>query len=440
MDEAEEPMFGTVADDGAGASGGTDEPGMAAGLGWEESVTFEDDAGDEEPLPLLRFDLEAPLDLPEPPIEEPSAGSSIIMEDIAAFDRGATRPAEGPPAAPAVDPLADLRERVVWNPKDADAWRELGDLFFSTGSAAEGTDAFERAHALYAEQGDPERAMRVVRELLIREPRRIELRQRLVEYAHQTKERTLLVQAFLELADGFRAEGDDVRARAVLEQVLAIDPTNIRANEALGPTVPGAVATTPAPAPEAGAAADGAPAAAPAGAGSGAYVDLGAMVLEPEGEGTTRWVVKPEEPSGDEEADFARMLSQFKQKVAQNISMDDARAHYDLGMAYKEMGLLREAIGEFQQALRADPDSLGTFEMLGQCFLDLGDPDVAIRTLERGLKLETEVEDELLGVYYGLAMAHERVGNADTARDFYERIFSLDINFKDVVERLKALR
>jgi tetratricopeptide (TPR) repeat protein len=164
------------------------------------------------------------------------------------------------------------------------------------------------------------------------------------------------------------------------------------------------------------------------------------MVLEPQGEGTTRWVVKPEEPTGNEEADFASMLSQFKQKVAQNISMDDARAHYDLGMAYKEMGLLREAIGEFQQALRAAPDSLGTFEMLGQCFLDLGDPEVAIRTLEKGLKLETPVEDELLGVYYGLALAHERVGNADTARDFYERIFSLDINFKDVVERLKALR
>ena len=39
-----------------------------------------------------------------------------------------------------------------------------------------------------------------------------------------------------------------------------------------------------------------------------------------------------------------------------------------------------------------------------------------------------------------IALAHERVGNADTARDFYERIFSLDINFKDVVERLKSLR
>ena len=115
-------------------------------------------------------------------------------------------------------------------------------------------------------------------------------------------------------------------------------------------------------------------------------MDLGTMVLDSESdEETTRWKIAAGQPTGDEDADFARMLSQFKEKVAENLSGEDARSHYDLGAAYKEMGLLQEAIGEFQQALRAEPGNLAAFEMLGQCFLEQEEPTVAIRTLERGL-------------------------------------------------------
>lgn len=344
---------------------------------------------------------------------------------------------------PAPDVVAALRARVDREPGDANAWEGLGEALLALGWSREGRDALEKAHGLFHERGEPAEAMRVVRELLAREPNRIELRQRMVEYAHETDDRNLMVEAFLELAEGLRSEGEPLKAAAVFEQVLALDPENADALAALGgaPAAPGAME-------EAAAAHDDArvsPAekteteAVPAGS-EGDYVDLGAMVLEAETEANTRFVVPTEEPSGDEEADFARMLSQFKEKVAQNISRHDARSHYDLGTAYKEMGLLREAIGEFQQALRAQPDNLATFEMLGQCFLEMGDAEVAIRTLERGLKLPIDVEDELLGVYYGLAQAHEEVGDADAAREFYERIFSLDINFKDVVERLNALR
>lgn len=169
-------------------------------------------------------------------------------------------------------------------------------------------------------------------------------------------------------------------------------------------------------------------------------MDLGSLVLDDQPERTTRWFVPAEEPSGDEEADFARMLSQFKAKVAENLAGDDATGHYDLGAAYREMGLLQEAIAEFQQSLRANPRSLGTFEMLGQCFLDEGQPEVAIRTLNRALALGFDVEDDLLGIYYYLGKSHQSLGNSEMAREFYEKVFSLDINFMDVTERLRALR
>ena len=395
---------------------------LEEGLADVEPVGLEDDAEDEEEiddLPLIRYDLEESIDLEEDEeLEEDYAPVSLTDEE---------EPED-------LDSVSVLIAHLEQEPDDSDGWRLLGEEFFAQGRDDEAWGAMERAYLTYADSGDPEKAMRVVRELLLREPQRIDLRQRVVEYAHQTNERTLLVQAFLELADGLRAEGEPMKANSVLEQVLEIDPSNLRANEALQ-----AVPSESEPAPT------GVASAIP-GEGDGEhadtdgdYIDLGAMVID-EREETTRWKIQEEEPTGDEEADFARMLSQFKEKVAENLSGEDARAHYDLGAAYKDMGLLTEAIGEFQRALRAEPENLAAFEMLGQCFLEQGEAEVAIRTLERGLELAAQVEDELLGVYYWLGQAHETVGNADAAREFYEKIFSLDINFMDVTERLKDLR
>jgi tetratricopeptide (TPR) repeat protein len=174
----------------------------------------------------------------------------------------------------------------------------------------------------------------------------------------------------------------------------------------------------------------------------GGYIDLGAMIL---GGGssekkTTRFKVAYEEPSGDEEADFAKMLSQFKEKVSENIEASDVRAHHDLGTAYKEMGLLEEAISAFQSALRASADHLPTYEIMGQTFIEMGQPDAAVRTLQRALKIKSGVEDEFVGIYYYLARAYEALDKRDSAVEFYDRVFSLDINFADVTERLRELR
>jgi len=170
------------------------------------------------------------------------------------------------------------------------------------------------------------------------------------------------------------------------------------------------------------------------------YVDFGAMVLGGGDPKSTRFKVAYEEPSGDEEADFAKMLSQFKEKVSENIEAGDVRAHYDLGTAYKEMGLLEEAISAFQAALRASSEYLPTYEVMGQTFIEMGQPDAAVKTLQRALQIKSGVEDEFVGIYYYLARAYEALDRKDSAVEYYDRVFSLDINFADVTERLRELR
>lgn len=170
------------------------------------------------------------------------------------------------------------------------------------------------------------------------------------------------------------------------------------------------------------------------------YIDLGAMILGGGVPKTTRFKVAYEEPSGDENADFAKMLSQFKEKVSENIDAGDVRAHYDLGTAYKEMGLLEEAIGAFQSALRASADHLPTYEIMAQTFMEMGEPEAAVRTLQRALQVKAGVEDEFVGIYYCLGRAYEALNKNDSAIEYYDRVFALDINFADVTERLGELR
>jgi len=172
------------------------------------------------------------------------------------------------------------------------------------------------------------------------------------------------------------------------------------------------------------------------------FVDFGAMILGggDEKQKSTRFQVAYEEPTGDEDADFAKMLSQFKDKVSENLDAGDVQAHYDLGTAYKEMGLLEEAISSFQQALRASADHLPTYEVMGQTFIEMGQPEAAVRSLQRALEITAGVEDEFVGIYYYLARAFEALARKDSAIEYYDRVFALDINFADVTERLRELR
>lgn len=180
--------------------------------------------------------------------------------------------------------------------------------------------------------------------------------------------------------------------------------------------------------------------AVPGAAAGEEYVDLYAL-LAPEEDRveTTRFFIQENEPTGDEDHDFAELLNQFRKKLAEHVPEDDAGSHYDLGLAFKEMGLIDDAISEFQIALRAGQDRLKVFEELGQCFILKDQPNIAVKVLSRALQFEHREEIELIGVYYFLGRAHEELGQIPAARDAYERVMGLDIRFEDVQERVGRL-
>jgi tetratricopeptide (TPR) repeat protein len=168
-------------------------------------------------------------------------------------------------------------------------------------------------------------------------------------------------------------------------------------------------------------------------------VNLGDWLRDDELPKDTRMVVEEKEPTGDEEADFQDMLRKFKQGIAENIDDEDHQSHYDLGVAYKEMGLLDEAIAEFQKALRAPTNRVPTYEALGQSFMEKEQYPMAATILSRALNEKGVSEDQLVGVLYLLGRCAEIRGQVDAAVEYYHRVFVVDIQFRDVGDRLTAL-
>jgi tetratricopeptide (TPR) repeat protein len=163
------------------------------------------------------------------------------------------------------------------------------------------------------------------------------------------------------------------------------------------------------------------------------------MIFEPEGPRDTRMKTEHEQPTGDEQRDFDEMLQQFKKGIEQNLASDDYDAHYDLGVAFKEMGLLDEAIAEFQKALRAPEGRLRASEALGAAFFDKGQYAIAESVLRRAVDGLDGGDDAKIGLIYWLGRASEAQGKQAEAMASYQRALAVDIRFMDISDRMQRL-
>src|SRR6266571_2021982 len=347
---------------------------------------------------------------------------------------------EETPAAPGIE---ELESRVADNPDDPEAHQALGEALIEQGERERGIEELDLATTGYENAGNLSHARHLVDEVLRLDPNSVRHRQKAVEFAFKAGDKAKLIDAYLELADALLRSDLPEKARAVYARVAEHDAKNERAKAALSMLAPAVAAPAPAGKPEGKVKAkDAKMKVRDEAGGDGDFIDLGSM-LSDEDEGVpakdSRMTVEDEEPTGDEEQDFQDMLARFKQGIDENIDEADFESHYDLGVAFKEMGLLDEAIAELQKALRAPEGKLRTSEMLGICFFEKGAFGVAESILRRGLDLPASGDQERLGVLYWLGRALEQQGKKADARDLYGRVFAVDIRFLDAEQRVKAL-
>ena len=134
------------------------------------------------------------------------------------------------------------------------------------------------------------------------------------------------------------------------------------------------------------------------------------------------------------------VLRSFKDEVQRAIGEEDYQSHYDLGMAYLDMGLTDEALAEFSVAQRQPGLKLRSIEMVGRCFMERNDVELAVEELSAGLEIEGYSQTEYLGLRYNLAMAYEKLGSTAEALEHYTEICQTDPSFRDARVRLEELR
>jgi tetratricopeptide (TPR) repeat protein len=133
------------------------------------------------------------------------------------------------------------------------------------------------------------------------------------------------------------------------------------------------------------------------------------------------------------------LFEQFKKGVAEQVADNDYQTHYDLGIGYKEMGLLDEAINEFRIVLQ-DPDRfLDANAMIAVCQKELGQSDQAVDTLKTALERNTLKAEERSELLYDLALTQESLGELEDAILTFQELNQHHPGFRDVEERLQDL-
>jgi tetratricopeptide (TPR) repeat protein len=141
------------------------------------------------------------------------------------------------------------------------------------------------------------------------------------------------------------------------------------------------------------------------------------------------------------------ILSELREETEEAAEPEeDPETHYNLGIAFKEMGLLDEAIGELQKVCHAldrgaaFSQPIQALTWLAQCLVDKGAPEAAVRWYQKALLLPGLDDSSRCAIYYDLARAYESSGDKKSALTNFMEVYGSNIDFRDVASRIKALK
>jgi tetratricopeptide (TPR) repeat protein len=141
------------------------------------------------------------------------------------------------------------------------------------------------------------------------------------------------------------------------------------------------------------------------------------------------------------------VFDEFRAELGEMGAEDeDLETHYNLGVAFREMGLLEEAIGEFQKVAKANDHgkafryAMQCSTLLGLAFMEKGQPDIAAIWYERALTTRGLDSESKLALRYDLGVAQESAGELEAALKSFSQVYAVNIDYRDVAERIASLQ
>jgi len=368
---------------------------------------------------------ETPVDAAPPVVEEKTADMTIddiVSPEIAELLKDQLHVPEATPAVeiPAAETPVKTDVHVEtpvkekpFEPKavtaeknkeltEIDKTIELGELYLNLGSEEEAIDCFRNAAAEAFSEEEYDRSAQLYRRISDLRPTDLKSRQQLVEIAQLKKDTPSQIAYMLELAEALNRRDAKSQSQELFRKVLELDPENAQAKEM--------ISEAKEPAKD--------------------FIDLGEVL---------RTEIDPDKkPEGLQ--NIQDLISQFKKEVFDSIGEGDYRSHYDLGVAYKGMGLFQEAMEEFEIASRDINLKLKAYESIGSCLLERGKDEDAIKILNEALHVPNRPAREYFGIYFLLASCYESQNNLPMALKAYMNAYNMDKTVTDLTRKINELK
>jgi pilus assembly protein FimV len=179
--------------------------------------------------------------------------------------------------------------------------------------------------------------------------------------------------------------------------------------------------------------------------------DLGLDALTPSHSEAVPQAAAPkaqEKPAGPaEHSPLKEVFDDFRAELGEMGAEDeDLETHYNLGTAFREMGLVDEAISEFQKVAKATERGkpfryvMQCCTLLGLAFMEKGQPGIAAIWYERALKTPGIEPESILALRYDLGVAQESAGEPVAALKSFSQVYAMNIDYRDVADRIAALQ
>ena len=157
--------------------------------------------------------------------------------------------------------------------------------------------------------------------------------------------------------------------------------------------------------------------------------------------------VKDSSSPSSESGPLKEVFDEFRAELGEMGAEDeDLETHYNLGIAFREMGLLEEAIGEFQKVAKANDRgkafryAMQCSTLLGLAFMEKGQPEIAAIWYERALTTPGLDSESKLALRYDLGVAQESAGDLEAALKSFSQVYAVNIDYRDVAERIASLQ
>ena len=140
------------------------------------------------------------------------------------------------------------------------------------------------------------------------------------------------------------------------------------------------------------------------------------------------------------------MFAEFQAEMDQPTEAEDLETHYNMGVAFKEMALYDEAIGEFQKVQQLAEErkdyshNLQCCSLLATCFQEKGLPLLAVKWYQTALD-SPEIDPEgRMAFLYEMASAYENGGDRQAALRSFLEVYARNIDYRDVADRIRTLQ